>query len=494
MYKVLLILRYLRKRRIAWVSLAAVTLCTAMVLIVISVMGGWLNMFMSTTHALEGDVIIANQSTTGFAHYQQILQAVRKMPQVKAAIAAITTYGMANIDGQYQAAVQVKAFDDLDQVGGVNSFQKGLYRQYIQPLQQINDNPNLSQEQKQKMAAELAARPPSYALPLDKQDYLDEFPGKDFVLNWPGMICGTALIIKKEKNGQEDRGADIYRAWVQLSVVNMDLSRSATPSVTTRSFWIVDDCRTKLYPVDANTVYVPFSILQRDLGMTASAYTQTIGGAPVTRVKPARVSQIEIALNPGVDLQKGRDAIQTVVDNLENQHQWYNPDDPLYAQSWLQRQGQYIDAVVHEKVLLTFLFGIISIVAIFLVFCIFYMIVAEKTRDIGIIKSMGAGNLGVAQIFLGYGLAIGLLGGGLGLLLAYLVVHNINALHAWLGRTMGIVIWDPRTYIFDTIPNTMDPHAVAWIVAIAILSALAGALVPALRASRMNPVEALRWE
>ena len=57
MYKLHLILKYLRKRRIAWVSLIAVMLCTAMVLIVISVMGGWLRMFRASFHGLSGDVI-----------------------------------------------------------------------------------------------------------------------------------------------------------------------------------------------------------------------------------------------------------------------------------------------------------------------------------------------------------------------------------------------------------------------------------------------------
>ena len=65
---------------------------------------------------------------------------------------------------------------------------------------------------------------------------------------------------------------------------------------------------------------------------------------------------------------------------------------------------------------MTFLFGIISLVAVFLIFCIFYMIVVEKTKDIGIIKSVGATAGGVAGIFLGYGLAIGIVGASLGLL------------------------------------------------------------------------------
>jgi lipoprotein-releasing system permease protein len=122
------------------------------------------------------------------------------------------------------------------------------------------------------------------------------------------------------------------------------------------------------------------------------------------------------------------------------------------------------------------------------------MIVMEKTRDIGIVKSVGATSSSIAGIFLGYGLTIGLVGGGMGLLLAYLVVHNINQLHAWMGAHFGIQIWSAKTYLFDTIPNTMDAQDVMVIVSVAILSSVLGALVPAIRAARMNPVEALRWE
>jgi lipoprotein-releasing system permease protein len=142
----------------------------------------------------------------------------------------------------------------------------------------------------------------------------------------------------------------------------------------------------------------------------------------------------------------------------------------------------------------------ISIVAIFLIFCIFYMIVVEKTKDIGIIKSVGSTSTGVAGIFLGYGLAIGIVGSMLGLLLGYLIVTYINEIHTWIGavteKLFGepFYMWNPEVYAFDTIPNTMNPHEVFWIVLIAIISSVLGALVPAMRAARMNPVEALRWE
>ena len=73
---------------------------------------------------------------------------------------------------------------------------------------------------------------------------------------------------------------------------------------------------------------------------------------------------------------------------------------------------------------------------------------------------------------LGYGLVIGIIGGGLGLLFGYLIVHNINGIHEWLGRQLGIVVWDPKTYLFDNIPNQVNPVNAAWIVSIAVVSSV----------------------
>jgi lipoprotein-releasing system permease protein len=59
---------------------------------------------------------------------------------------------------------------------------------------------------------------------------------------------------------------------------------------------------------------------------------------------------------------------------------------------------------------------------------------------------------------------------------------------------MGIQVWNPEIYLFDKIPNTMNPREVTTIVAIAVFSSVMGALFPAVKAGGMNPVEAMRWE
>ena len=93
----------------------------------------------------------------------------------------------------------------------------------------------------------------------------------------------------------------------------------------------------------------------------------------------------------------------------------------------------------------------------------------------------------MAAIFIGYGFVIGILGAGLGLLSGGLVVHYINQIHAAMGRFLGIQMWNAQTYAFDTIPNTMNPREVGVICAVAVLSSVIGAVLPALRAARMNP-------
>jgi lipoprotein-releasing system permease protein len=315
------------------------------------------------------------------------------------------------------------------------------------------------------------------------------------------MIAGTGVVnIKKDSTGKfVNRGDFLYRLPVSLTVMGVSSAgKLEFGGGHERNFWITDTSRTKVWQYDSNTVYVPFKVLQQDLGMDAQQAEQD--DKPITL--PARTSEIHIGVkeqyrHSSEALVAIRDKIKPIVERvLEQKAREGHPfsGTPPTVRTWEESQAKWMGAIEKEMVLVTGLFGMISVVAVFLIFCIFYMIVVEKTRDIGIIKSVGATSSGVAGIFLGYGAAIGIVGSALGLLCGYLIVHNINTLHAWLGRALGVVIWDPEVYAFDTIPNTLEPKRIFWILVIAVLASIIGALVPAIRAARLNPVEALRWE
>jgi lipoprotein-releasing system permease protein len=122
------------------------------------------------------------------------------------------------------------------------------------------------------------------------------------------------------------------------------------------------------------------------------------------------------------------------------------------------------------------------------------MIVLEKTRDIGILKSLGAPARGIASIFLAYGLSLGLVGSGVGLVLGLAFVAYINEIADLLAWATGRPVFDPAIYYFQKIPAIVEPLTVCAVVGGALLIAVCASILPAVRAAMLHPVEALRYE
>src|SRR5262249_32582338 len=125
---------------------------------------------------------------------------------------------------------------------------------------------------------------------------------------------------------------------------------------------------------------------------------------------------------------------------------------------------------------------------------IFSMIVVEKTRDIGIMKALGASTSGIRGIFLSYGLLLGAVGGGVGMAGGLMFVRYINEIESGLSRLLVRRVFDDTIYYFDKIPTIIEPFTVFWIVGGAMLIAVTASIWPAERAARLHPVRALRYE
>src|SRR3954452_15193188 len=192
MYKSLLIWKYLRKRRIAWLSLVAVMLCTAMVLVVISVMSGWLRMFRASFHGITGDVIVTRKSVAGFPHYEEMIAQIQKLPGVVGVAPTLHSFGLVNIYGQVVDGVQVFGYP-IERMDGVSKFRESLLRQYVEKMEDAED-PRKPSELREAMRRE-APEPASFDKPRSADDYRARIgnPRID-PTKWSGIIVGAGVI------------------------------------------------------------------------------------------------------------------------------------------------------------------------------------------------------------------------------------------------------------------------------------------------------------
>jgi lipoprotein-releasing system permease protein len=228
---------------------------------------------------------------------------------------------------------------------------------------------------------------------------------------------------------------------------------------------VVDLYESKMSEYDETFVFVPISRLQELRGMFG------------------KFNQIQIKLRPGADGEAVRDKLRAEF-----------PAEFYTIETWRDKQGPLLQAVELESTILNILLFLIIAVAGFGILAIFFMIVVEKTRDIGILKSLGASSQGVMSIFLTYGLLLGAVGSGVGLILGLLFVHYINEIAGLMAWIMGRPVFDPTIYYFSSIPTIVEPLTLAWIVVGAMGIAVAASILPARRAARLHPVEALRYE
>ncbi len=203
---------------------------------------------------------------------------------------------------------------------------------------------------------------------------------------------------------------------------------------------------------------------------------------PTTKI--ANFNSIQIRCKPGVDINMVRDLLR---DGFADPQRYI-------IRSWRDKQGALLAAVQMETIVLNLLLFLIIAVAGFGILAIFFMIVVEKTRDIGILKSLGATALGILTIFLSYGLSLGIVGAGVGLAIGLAIVRYINEIADLLGRITGQPVFDPSIYYFQQIPTIVDPFTVGGVLIGAVLIAIIASILPALRAARLHPVEALRYE
>jgi lipoprotein-releasing system permease protein len=358
-------------------------------------------------------------------------------------------------------------------------FEERLFRQ-SQPDAQAGNRGNALAAGPTAEAAPVAPAHPAATTPLPNPNIplADPFAGKveaanpgDAVLDpgrqqHTGAVVGIAMASFRGRDGA-DRFVILPGDDVKITFPTV----GTPPKAIGDEFTVVDLYESKMSEYDSRFVFVPIRKLQELRGMMD----------PTTHI--GMFNSIQIKLKPGVSGEAVRDKLAAVF-----------PEELYVVSTWRDKQGPLLAAVQMETAILNVLLFLIIAVAGFGILAIFYMIVVEKTRDIGILKSLGAPGQGVMGIFLSYGLSLGVVGSGVGMLLGLLFVRYINQIADFLSWLTGQKVFDPAIYYFYSIPAIVEPRTVASIVAGALLIAVAASVLPALRAARLHPVEALRYE
>lgn len=521
MYKLLLSWRYLRTRYIALASIVSVTLGVATMIVVNSVMSGFTTEMQNRIHGILSDVVVESRTMDGFRDADWHMDEIRKVAgnYIEAMTPTVVVPAMLNfqigdqtitrpiqligIDPESQAAVsdfsnylqhpanreklsfqlRPQGYDTKDHQATRDGEGSRNARNRDQ-MEIAGISRRMWYVEKQRMMASHAVTTPKEAAapgmprnpfanvgddPSDQQRETDPYAQKT------GLIMGIALGSFPRPIDESESGVTEYEDCFMVlpgdDVKIMYPTRGLPPDVSSSVFTIVDFYESKMSEYDSSFVFVPIDKLQEMRGMID----------PTSGV--ALVNSIQIKLKPGVNGNMVRDLIQKK----------FSPH--LYMVStWQDKQSALLAAVQMETAILNVLLFLIIAVAGFGILAIFFMIVVEKTRDIGILKSLGASGWGVMGIFLSYGLALGLLGSGVGLALGLLIVAKINWIADMLGQLTGRPVFDPEIYYFYKIPAIVDPVTITWVVLGAVGIAILASVMPAIRAARLHPVEALRYE
>ncbi len=479
MYKLLLCWRYLLTRYLALLCIVSVMLGVATLIVVNSVMSGFSTKLKDRLHGLLSDLVVESMTFDGFNEPDEQIRRIRQSPigdRIEAMTATVEVPAMLQIPWGNEYVMKPVRLIGVDATGraGIGGFAEHLV------LQKDSHNPTFEPSEEAlayyRSHYPIVKMPPSLPGPDGKPPPAPaEVPLEVQIPH--GIYLGHAIAFYRDRTSKAGERAEdvcVVPVGTKISIIapsgTIPTNDGGEKLNAVRMDCIVTDYfKSEMSEYDSNYVFVSLDFLQRARSMDANG-------------KP-RATAIQIKLKDY------RDAKLVEAELVK-----LFPQKSFLVQTWEEKQGPLLAAISIEKGILNVLLFLIVGVAGFGILAIFSMIVAEKTRDIGILKSLGASDGGVMSIFLGYGLLLGMVGAGLGSLLGLFLTNNINQIEQLLTKLTGQEIFDRTIYYFSEIPTDIQPSSILLVNLGAVLIAVLFSILPALRAATLHPVRALRYE
>jgi len=434
----LLCIKYLRARKLVLLSVAAVAMSSALLIVVASLFTGFINAIESTAADTVGDVVIDMTGTIKISKYDQLVSRLQQNPVVRSATGVLSSQGLLWLGKGNVRAVQIWG---------------------IEPQKRAEVTPFASTLRRQK----------------DSSGNIGFAMGD--INEMEGGFLGIGVVARPDEvtDGYDQEAVNqCIGKKVRLTTGSAQFKRKVV------KFTVTDIVFTGIYQFDKDFVYLPIETLSEKLYPDEPKVADTIHIKLVDDFDP----EISLPIIRGIFQQFASEELgwgkwlisRAGIDTAKGMRQW------LVAEYRKQ------------MAVLVLVFGMVSCGIILLIFCIFYLIVLTKQKDIAIIKSCGLGSSSVAGLFIAFGLTVGVAGAGLGVLAGYFITKYVNPIESWVSSLLGLKLWKSSTYMFSRIPSQVDWHAVVWIAIAAALAAVIGAALPAIAASRIKPVKILRYE
>ncbi|MFZ0033546.1 MAG: FtsX-like permease family protein [Sedimentisphaerales bacterium] len=446
MLKLFLWLRYLRKKKIVFLSIAAVALSVALLIVVASLFGGFIDVFEKSAVEGIGDVVL--DPPIKFSKYKELIERLEQVSVVEAATATLSVEGLLHLGKGDVRGVEIWGIEP-GRRAKVTGLKQSLVNQKQLPGEPSFEISGIEDGVSGFVGIGVVAEP------NEETDEYD-FDAVKKVIGQQAVLTTGAMI-----KAQDESWAAVRRKTVK--------------------FTIADVVFTGVYYFDKRLVYLPIEELQRVL------YPNESEGV---------VGQIQIKLRAGAETDAALAQIRGVWEDFAAKQLGWEPYliRGTAIATAKQMQSKYVAEFRKQMGVLLLIFGVVSLSAVLLIFCIFYMIVETRQKDIAIIKSCGTTSGSVASIFIGFGICVGLIGSGTGVILGDIVTKNINTIEDWIRIIFGLKLWKSSVYMFSKIPNEVDWNGALLIVLSAVIAAAVGALIPAIIAVRTRPVDILRYE
>jgi lipoprotein-releasing system permease protein len=478
LYKLLLCWRYLLTRYLALVCIGSVMLGVATLIVVNSVMSGFSTKLRDRLHALLSDVVVEAEDNGGFEDPEGKMAQVRSDPwlneHIEAMAPTLEIFAMLQFRCGDQAMIRPVHLIGIEPEGRarVGGFAEYLVDKRNRPYPSFTPSPEAQAHhelrERSRLGMHLGNPYPQQPAPLVHGVKPPPMPPPSRPYSPQGAIVGYAIAhFRKPKAMANSAVKDIRMLEVGDDIVLTTMSGQRMAPVYDR-FLVTDYFKSEMSEYDSNYVFVPLHHLQK------------------IRTMEDRVTSIQVRLKKDITPSATREVVQRL--------QGLFAGLPVRVETWEDKQGPLLAAIRVEKGILNVLLFLIIAVAGFGILAIFSMIVVEKTRDIGILKALGAANVGVLNIFLGYGLLLGLVGAALGTTLGLSLTLNLNEIEKGLSHITGQDIFPRETYYFDRIPTDIQPLMIILVNVGSLAIAVLFSVLPALRAAMLHPVRALRYE